>query len=406
MLRAVGLTRNLLSGNCRSMRPLAATSQSQSLFKNFKEALKQESQKEGLDDEIRKLRKEVDADVKKVVESEKFKKIKKETATGFEDLKYKSDNLGKTIEEKLEDSKYGEKIKKTAESFGSVSEKVADIFESVKNMDITDKQSPEERMAVFTDDYVSPNYNPAKILRKRKQIDKEFRQIHYDADLESQGVAVHRDSIIYEKFKNSAMGQRMDDMSDRISASENTVVRGFVMLNSRVAAWGRRMSTNQYNEAITAIRKIDGNFDMENFVTFLEKEMIPILLEAKAINDTEILEDWCHDSAAQKFSIRHRERAKDQIKYFEKTINLEKLSIMDAKIHDDHPAIQIEFQTNLLMAYTDKNGNLIEQTGYPSPDEVYKCYHVWTLFRDPMEPEPAAAWRVFECEEYATKMAF
>ena len=39
-----------------------------------------------------------------------------------------------------------------------------------------------------------------------------------------------------------------------------------------------------------AVRKIDKTFDQEHFVKFLEKEMIPIVLEAKAINDTEVIE--------------------------------------------------------------------------------------------------------------------
>ena len=38
------------------------------------------------------------------------------------------------------------------------------------------------------------------------------------------------------------------------------------------------------------MRKIDKTFDQEHFVKFLEKEMIPIVLEAKAINDTEVIE--------------------------------------------------------------------------------------------------------------------
>jgi len=54
---------------------------------------------------------------------------------------------------------------------------------------------------------------------------------------------------------------------------------------------------------------MDRSFDQEIFVRFLEKEMIPIILESKAINDAEIIEDWCHDSPAQKFSIKHREDA-------------------------------------------------------------------------------------------------
>ena len=39
-----------------------------------------------------------------------------------------------------------------------------------------------------------------------------------------------------------------------------------------------------------AVRRIDRTFDQENFVSFLEKEMIPIVLEAKALNNVEVVE--------------------------------------------------------------------------------------------------------------------
>jgi import inner membrane translocase subunit TIM44 len=171
-----------------------------------------------------------------------------------------------------------------------------------------------------------------------------------------------------------------------------------------------------------AIRQVDKKFDQEAFVQFLESEMIPIILEAKAINDVSVIEDWCLDAPAQRFAIKHREQAKNKITYYEKTINLQKLEILDGTVHDNMPAFQISFETNTLMAYTDKDGKVIEQEGYPKvsffflerknfhcclqPDEVYKSYHVWSVCRDPMEPEPSAAWRVLECETMDQKLAF
>ena len=43
---------------------------------------------------------------------------------------------------------------------------------------------------------------------------------------------------------------------------------------------------------------------------------------------------------------------------------------------------------------------------YFQPDEVYKTYHEWVVVRDMMEPEPAAAWRVLECDHHENKLAF
>ena len=45
---------------------------------------------------------------------------------------------------------------------------------------------------------------------------------------------------------------------------------------------------------------MEPDFSQDNFILFLEKEMIPIVLEAGALNDKEIVDDWCFDAASQK----------------------------------------------------------------------------------------------------------
>ena len=78
MFRAVGLARTVKQlGQSAQLRPLSVTSSSNSLIKNFKEAFKAEAEKEGVDDAIKKLEKQVSDDVKKAAQSEKYKKLKK-----------------------------------------------------------------------------------------------------------------------------------------------------------------------------------------------------------------------------------------------------------------------------------------------------------------------------------------
>lgn len=77
MFRSVGALRRAMQPSVGASRTLSASQISPSLIKNFQEAMKGEAKKEGLSDEIRKLKKEVDQDLQKAAESEKFKKIKK-----------------------------------------------------------------------------------------------------------------------------------------------------------------------------------------------------------------------------------------------------------------------------------------------------------------------------------------
>ena len=62
----------------------------------------------------------------------------------------------------------------------------------------------------------------------------------------------------------------------------------------------------------SAIKRVDPNFTQDNFVRFLEKEMIPIILEAGAMNNVEVVEDWAMDAASQRFLMRHNAAAKSE----------------------------------------------------------------------------------------------
>lgn len=77
MFRSVGALRRVMQPSVGVPRTLSVSQVSPSLIKNFQEAMKGEAKKEGLSDEIRKLKKEVDQDLQKAAESDKFKKIKK-----------------------------------------------------------------------------------------------------------------------------------------------------------------------------------------------------------------------------------------------------------------------------------------------------------------------------------------
>ena len=45
----------------------------------------------------------------------------------------------------------------------------------------------------------------------RKLEDMAMREVKFDADEEASGIHVHKDYAMYEKIKNSAMGQKFDD---------------------------------------------------------------------------------------------------------------------------------------------------------------------------------------------------
>ena len=56
----------------------------------------------------------------------------------------------------------------------------------------------------------------------------------------------------------------------------------------------------------------------------------------------------------------------EKLKFFEKTLALTRVELGQAKNQDDGtPVIQVSFETNKLMAFTDKDGNIASGEGTP-----------------------------------------
>ena len=136
--------------------------------------------------------------------------------------------------------------------------------------------------------------------------------------------------------------------------------------------------------------------------------MIPTILEAGALNEVDIVEDWCLDTAAQRILMRkdfrilflkyflkfqiiskspknsHNVAKKEKLTYYERTLDLNKIDLAEAALEDGIPMLKITFETDKTMAFTDKNGNIVSGEGTPQPDDIYRCYHqallAFTLF--------------------------
>merc|ERR1711990_993176 len=126
---------------CNSLRPLIGsrgisfTRPAGGFFDNLKESLKEEAKKEKLDEDLdqmakykEKMKKE---QLEKFGDSEKFKKLKKQTATFEEKLSEQMGDVGEKIKTKV-----GVDLQKETEK----------IMENVKNFEFT--QKPTDRMDV------------------------------------------------------------------------------------------------------------------------------------------------------------------------------------------------------------------------------------------------------------------
>ena len=153
MLRfASKIQRQIISRQLHGSQPVG------SFIKNIQEQFKKGLEEEDVKKDLKAVKLDMDKmadDIKqsgeKFASSEKYKKIMKETQS-----------TGEKTQEKIDEA--AKKIKETVGiDMSKVKDKAFETFESVKNIEFT--QAPEDRMEIFQDDYVSPNYNRPKVRK-------------------------------------------------------------------------------------------------------------------------------------------------------------------------------------------------------------------------------------------------
>merc|ERR1719500_336186 len=120
----------------------------------------------------------------------------------------------------------------------------------------------------------------------------------------------------------------------KMKASDNILLRSFTTLGSTIGSKLAKMKETNFTECMKAIKKHDKNFTPDNFVTFLKNEMIPTILEAGALNEVDIVDDWCLDTAAQRILMSHNVAKKEKLTYYERTLDLNKIDLAEAALED------------------------------------------------------------------------
>jgi import inner membrane translocase subunit TIM44 len=172
--------------------------------------------------------------------------------------------------------------------------------------------------------------------------------------------------------------------------SDHLVVRGSRAVTDRVGeAFGSVMNQSDMAQALAEIKKMDRNFDKEQFIEHCRFEIIPTVLEAYVRGDLELLKDWCHEAAFNVIAAVVKQRAEPGVTVQCKILEVRDTDIVMAKLMDPGPVLVLSFQAQQLTLKTrqgeDGQAELLENV-----------YYVWALCRDQTQYDPITAWKVLE----------
>lgn len=330
-----------------------------------------------------------------------------------------------------EASKGGEVLK---ERFGSIKDKVEDVFDEVSKTDIAKKaaqvtddiskqaksaaeqiaetgqrigqtgafQSVAQATKVIKEEIESKGiqgrvYRAPEKLRKRMELLMSRDDRIVEANTEALGVELHKDSKFYqqwENFKNNnAYVNKVLSWKMQYDESENPAVRASRMLTDKITdIFGGLFSRTELSETLTEICKIDPNFDLPTFLRDCENDIIPNILEAMVRGDLEVLKDWCFESTYNIIATPISQAKKLGFYLDSKILDIEGVDLAMGKVMEQGPVLVVTFQSQQIMCVRDSKGAVVEG----DPEKVMRVNYVWVLCRDPNDLNPKSAWRLME----------
>lgn len=246
-------------------------------------------------------------------------------------------------------------------------------------------------------------YQAPSKLRKRIDVSVDsLKDIKPNED--ATGIELHKDSRFFQSWQNfkenNVYVNKVLDWKIRYDESDNAMVRASRFVTEKVSdAVGGLFQKTELSETLTAICKIDPNFDKSEFLQQCENDIIPNILEAIVRGDLEILKDWCHEGPYNVISAPLEQARKQGLVLDSKILDIDKTDLVMGKVMEQGPVLIISFQAQQILCVRDRKGNVVEG----DREKILRVSYVWVLCRDTSELNPKAAWRLLDMSANPTE---
>ncbi|KAH8871815.1 Mitochondrial import inner membrane translocase subunit TIM44 isoform 1 [Schistosoma japonicum] len=376
---------------------------SKGFIQSLIEKVKEESSKDTeLKENIRRFREET-AKLEQTKElrsvREFYKKIEKEMpADTVDKVRGTFQSVKNKIRNDAQNLAQNETLRKGVESLSKAGEHVRDATKSlgetdfvkaaIKSVEVLEKELESDR---------SKMYQAPSILKTRSEISGKSEDRIMQPDSESSGVVVHKDSkwfTAWQDFKeNNPYVQRFFDLKANYEESDHLIVRSLRFVTDKVSSlFGGFKSTNELQEVLDEVTKMDPSFNLESFIRYCRFVVIPNVLEAIVRVDLPILQDWCHEAPFNVLATPLRQIKELGYVSESRILDIHNVDVQMGKIMEQGPVLIITFQAQQIHCIRDKNGTVHEG----DPNKVLRVTHVWALCRDQSEMHPLAAWRLLD----------
>ncbi|KAL7061901.1 hypothetical protein AAHC03_01204 [Spirometra sp. Aus1] len=328
-----------------------------------------------------------------------MKKIESEIPTDTVDkLRSQISSVAEKIKQEGANIAQHEYVKKGVEGLSKAGEQLKDASRSIGDTEFV--KSARESISAIEKELQSDRalvYRAPDKPRTRKELSGNLKERIVEADTESSGVVLHKDSkwlSAWDDFKdNNQYVQKFFDLKTRYEESDHLLVRSFRFVTDKISdLFGGKSTSNELQTVLDEITKIDGTFTLEKFIRYCRMEVIPNVLESIIHGNLEVLKDWCYEAPFNVLSAPIKQAQEMGYKLDSRVLDVHNIDVHMGKMMDQGPVLIITFQAQQISCVRDSLGQVKEG----DPEKVLRVTHVWALCRDQNEMNPWTAWRVLD----------
>jgi import inner membrane translocase subunit TIM44 len=141
------------------------------------------------------------------------------------------------------------------------------------------------------------------------------------------------------------------------------------------------------------IKRDDPHFDLQRFLKKLEKETIPMVMEAFLTDKLEPLEEICTERSMAVLGTIIKDRLKKGLKIDPTILDLDEVELREARLVDSEPVLIVTFQTQQVHCVRNNKGEITEG----GESEIRQIFYVWAMMRHFSEDiADAPTWKLHE----------
>jgi len=211
-----------------------------------------------------------------------------------------------------------------------------------------------------------------------------------------QGIAIDHETNAISIYQETAWERRVRKLKE--SAFLGPIMGGTESVMDAASEVSNRLGDRVFGETemslcMAEIKKDDPSFNTRIFLTKLEKETIPFIMNSYLTDQLADMEDMLTERSTAMLGAVIKERLKNGLRLDPTILDLDEVELREARLVDGEPVLIVRYETQQVHCVRNKKGEIMEG----SESEIRRIHYVWAMVRNFSEDlSDPPTWKLHE----------